>query len=72
MDKVAPAAIDANHFRFALEFPALNLLPGNYLVRAHALDPEGVRMFDHVERPVTVTGDARELGLVRLAHHWRD
>ncbi len=26
------------------------LLPGKYFVRAHALDPEGVRLFDHVER----------------------
>ena len=36
------------------------------------MDPEGVRLFDHVERPFVVTGDSRELGLVRLAHRWND
>jgi lipopolysaccharide transport system ATP-binding protein len=39
-------------------------------VRAHALDPEGVRLFDHVERTLTVTGATRELGFVRLVHRW--
>jgi lipopolysaccharide transport system ATP-binding protein len=37
----------------------------------HALDPEGVRMFDTLEKPLVVTGSARELGLVRIAHRWR-
>jgi lipopolysaccharide transport system ATP-binding protein len=41
-------------------------------VRAHALDPEGVRLFDNVERPLVVTGETRELGLVRLEHRWGD
>jgi lipopolysaccharide transport system ATP-binding protein len=41
-------------------------------VRAHALDPEGVRLFDHVERPLLVRGETRELGFVRLAHRWGD
>jgi lipopolysaccharide transport system ATP-binding protein len=53
-----------------LTFPALALLPGKYILRAHALDPEGVRLFDHVERPFVVSGTARELGMVRLSHHW--
>ncbi len=70
MDGVTLARIDSRRFAFALEFPALDLLPGKYHVRAHALDPEGVRLFDHVELPLTVTGDAREFGLVRLPHRW--
>jgi homopolymeric O-antigen transport system ATP-binding protein len=60
-----------DRFGFTLEFPALALLPGKYAVRAHALDPEGVRLFDNVERTLTVTGDTRELGFVRLAHRWQ-
>ena len=60
-----------DRFGFRLEFPALALLPGKYAVRAHALDPEGVRLFDNVERTLTVTGDTRELGFVRLAHRWQ-
>jgi lipopolysaccharide transport system ATP-binding protein len=71
MDRVAPAQVDAHTFRFTLEFPRLALLPGKYVLRAHALDPEGVRLFDHVERALVVTGDAREFGMVRLPHAWR-
>jgi lipopolysaccharide transport system ATP-binding protein len=70
MDRALPTRAGPNRFRFALEFTALPLLPGKYFVRAHALDPEGVRMFDTVERPLMVSGDTRELGLVRLPHRW--
>jgi lipopolysaccharide transport system ATP-binding protein len=71
MDQVTLERIDERRFRFGLEFPALPLLPGKYFVRAHALDPEGVRLFDNVERVLTVSGTSRELGLVRLPHRWR-
>jgi len=72
MDGVAPTRIDDREFSFRLTFPALPLLPGKYLIRAHALDPEGVRLFDNVEQTFTVEGDTRELGLVRIAHRWHD
>jgi lipopolysaccharide transport system ATP-binding protein len=39
-------------------------------MRAHALDPEGVRMFDAAELSLTVRGASRELGLVKLPHEW--
>jgi lipopolysaccharide transport system ATP-binding protein len=70
MDRVGPTRIADDRYAFALEFDELALLPGKYFVRAHALDPEGVRLFDNVERELTVTGTTRELGMVRLAHRW--
>jgi len=70
MDGVAPTRVAPDRFSYRLSLPQLALLPGKYHVRAHALDPEGVRVFDMVETDLTVTGDARELGLVRLAHVW--
>jgi lipopolysaccharide transport system ATP-binding protein len=70
MDRVTPARVDDRRFAFAVRFAALPLLPGKYFVRAHALDPEGVRLFDNVERVLTVTGESRELGFVRLPHRW--
>lgn len=70
MDGSGPAQIGPNRFAFVLEFPALDLLPGKYRVRAHAADPEGVRVFDYIERELVVVGETRELGLVRLAHRW--
>ena len=70
MDGTAPARIDARHFAFSLTFPRLPLLPGKYFVRAHALDPAGVRLFDNVERSFIVGGETRELGLARIEHIW--
>src|SRR5437870_184067 len=70
MDGVVPVRIDARRFAFSLSFPRLPLLPGKYFVRAHALDPEGVRLFDHVEEAFIVEGSTRELGLVRIEHGW--
>ncbi|HTS21523.1 MAG TPA: ABC transporter ATP-binding protein [Casimicrobiaceae bacterium] len=70
MDGVAPVRIRAQRFAFSLTFPALPLLPGKYSARAHALDPEGVRLFDNVEKAFVVEGATRELGLVRIGHGW--
>jgi len=57
-------------FEFRIEFMHLQLLPGKYHLRAHAMDPEGLRLFDQVECVVNVTGASRELGFCRLAHQW--
>ena len=66
MEHVSPQRVTPNRHAFSLTFPDLALLPGRYVVRAHALDPEGVRLFDHVEHTIDVTGATRELGFVRL------
>jgi len=46
------------------------LLPGSYTIRVHPLDPEGVRVFDTMERVLNVRGATREFGLVQLPHRW--
>jgi lipopolysaccharide transport system ATP-binding protein len=55
-----------------ITFAQLPLLPGSYVVRAHPMDPEAVRLFDTLERGLTVRGASRELGLVRLPHRWSE
>jgi len=72
MDDVAIRRVDEHRFEFALTFPAVPLQPGKYWLKAHAADPEGLRVFDNVERPLVVRGRTRELGLVHLAHRWHD
>lgn len=57
--------------RMILEFDAMNLLPGQYLLRGHALDPEGMRVCDTIERTFRIRGETLELGLVRLSHRWK-
>ncbi len=71
-DRVTPARIDDRRFSFEVTFPELPLLPGKYLVRVHALDGCGDRLFENVEKSFVVEGDTRELGMVRIAHRWRN
>jgi lipopolysaccharide transport system ATP-binding protein len=69
---VQPQRIDEHLFRFRLCFHALALLPGSYSVRGHAMDPEGMRVFDTMEQTFRVTGSSREMGFLRLSHEWLD
>lgn len=71
MDDYAPQRSADNEYTSVLEFSDLALLPGSYTVRVHPLDPEGVRVFDTVERGLIVRGASREFGMVRLAHCWK-
>jgi len=70
MDGVRPVRESENVYCAEIVFPELALLPGSYVVKAHPLDPEGVRLFDTLERGLTVVGASREFGLVRLRHEW--
>ena len=65
-----PQALGAQLFGYAVRFPALPLLPGRYVARSHAMDPEGMRLFDQMERKFEVVGHSRELGLCRIEHEW--
>ena len=57
-------------FGFRVTFSAHTLLPGMYRVRAHTLDIHGLRLFDTRELLVTVRGQTRDHGFVRLNHRW--
>jgi lipopolysaccharide transport system ATP-binding protein len=72
MDRVTIRKAGDHRYEFELTFPALPLQPGKYWIKAHAADPEGLRVFDNVERSLVVRGKTRELGLVHLAHRWHD
>lgn len=65
-----PVRLEPGNFGFAVRFEPLELLPGRYHFRAHALDPEGLRLFDTVAFEFTVTGEARDQGVVRPPHRW--
>ena len=70
MDAAAAQRIDASHVAYTIDLDHLPLLPGSYTIKLHALDPEGVRLFDTVERGFTVRGASRELGLLNLTRRW--
>jgi lipopolysaccharide transport system ATP-binding protein len=70
IDAAVPEALGDGRFRYRIDFTALPLLPGAYRLRSFALDAEGLRLFDQCEREVTVRGESREFGSVRLPHRW--
>jgi len=70
MDGVRPQRESGDVYVAEIVFPELALLPGAYIVKAHPLDPEAIRLFDTLERTLTVSGQSREFGLVRLRHEW--
>ena len=65
-----PVAEDGQHFRYGIEFHDLQLLPGQYQLQVHAMDPEGLRVCDTREMPFRVQGKSVEFGFVRLPHVW--
>ncbi len=70
MEGISLARVADDRYAFEIVLPSVPLLPGKYEIRAHALDPEGVRLFHTVARPLVVTGVTREMGFVRLPHRW--
>ena len=70
MDHFNLHQVSPHLFEYTIVFDKLPLLPGRYVARSHAMDPEGFRLFDQVEMPFDVAGASRELGYCRLEHHW--
>jgi lipopolysaccharide transport system ATP-binding protein len=69
-DQVTGKALGDGRYRYVIHFDTLPLLPGTYSIRGHAMDPEGIRLFDTSEIRFTVSGESREMGIVRLPHSW--
>ena len=65
-----PARVEPRNFAWAVSFERMALLPGKYLMRVHVLDPEGLRLYDTLEREFVVTGETRDYGVVELTHRW--
>jgi len=70
MDGVEPKKIGDNLYYIGYELPDIMLLPGKYIIRSHSMDNPALRLFDTLEKVITVKGDSREMGICRLKHHW--
>lgn len=70
LQNFALTQLDAQHFVFALCFKNPMLLPGKYLIKAHAMDPEALRLFNTMDTTLTIGGQSFELGHVYLNHQW--
>ncbi len=62
----------ANVYDIRFTIDKLPLLPGQYALRVHVFDPEGIRLFDTQTRDVKITGKSREFGFCRIAHRWSE
>ncbi|MFB9067181.1 ABC transporter ATP-binding protein [Pseudofulvimonas gallinarii] len=72
MDQVRPLALSAHRYRFRFELDLGALLPGEYLLKLHPMDSQGLRLFATHEVAVVIRGETREMGAVRLPHQWRE
>lgn len=70
LDGATPEQVDGTRWRFRLCLEHLPLLPASYILRLHAMDPEGLRLFDTVERGLTVRGASRYMGSIALERRW--
>ncbi len=70
MDGAVLRHVEGRIYQIDYVLPQLSLLPGRYVLRAHAMDSAGLRHFDTVERAFSVRGENRELGLCYLPHSW--
>lgn len=72
MDRAQPQTLPGHRFRFRFELDLDALLPGEYLLKLHPMDSQGLRLFATHEITLVVRGETREMGAVRLPHRWRD
>ncbi len=70
LDAVHGERIDAHHFRYRLRFDSLPFLPASYLIYLHAMDPEGMRLFDTVERGLVIRGATKHIGCIDIGRSW--
>jgi ABC-type polysaccharide/polyol phosphate transport system ATPase subunit len=69
---VKPAQLGMGSYGYALTFPEVPLLSGEYYFNVFLLDDRGVHAFDRQERvkPFRIRSGTEELGLFRLRHLW--
>lgn len=64
--------LDKHHYHFHISYPRCPLLPGEFIVKAHSMDSEALRLFDTYEMTLNVRGEAIALGSVYMEHKWHN
>ncbi len=70
MEGIEPGKIEDHLYHMCYELQEVMLLPGRYIIRVHSMDNPALRLFDTVEKAITIKGDTREIGICRLKHRW--
>ncbi len=65
-----PKKIKKHFYEFTVKYKNLKLLPADYTIKAHAMDPECLRLIDEVEKPLRVHSQTTDMGVVELDSEW--
>jgi len=68
--KAKPSKLSSHHFEYTIKFKNLKLLPADYTIKAHSMDPECLRLIDVVEKPLRVHSKTTDMGVVELNSEW--
>ena len=66
IDGAHPQRIQAHHYLFVVNFSKLPLLPGAYQLNGHAMDPEGMRLFDTLSCGLQIRGTSARRGVIDI------
>ena len=65
-----PKQIADHLFEYQIKLLNNKLLPADYTVKAHAMDPECLSLMDAYEKPIRVHAQTQEMGVVQLDTIW--
>lgn len=65
-----PNKISENRYRYRVKYKSIKLLPADYELRAHAMDPECMRAIDEMKKNIRIQADTTNMGLVVLDTEW--
>ncbi|MCF6318852.1 MAG: polysaccharide ABC transporter ATP-binding protein [Proteobacteria bacterium] len=68
--KAKPQRLKKHFFEFTVKYDNLKLLPADYTIKAHAMDPECMRLMDEVVKPLRVHSQTTDMGVVKLDSEW--
>jgi lipopolysaccharide transport system ATP-binding protein len=68
--KSKPVQVSNNLFEYRVTYKNIQLLAADYTIKAHAMDPECLRLMDEVELPIRIHTNSTDMGVVKLETVW--
>lgn len=68
--KSNPVKISKHHYLYTVKFKDIKLLPADYEIKAHAMDPECLRLMDEEIKPLRIHSETTDMGVVELDTEW--
>ena len=65
-----PKKLSKELYEFTIKLADNKLLPADYTIKVHAMDPECMRLMDSYEKPLRVYAETQEMGVVQLQTEW--